>query len=125
MASSSPNKNFVVRSAAVLTNSEVKGNNFDLNNAWGGEVSIQVDFTLGSLTNVIIKFYVSMDGSTWYDLKDYSGNNSYTVTASQTTAYAAAAMGWKFFTVGVTGTGTVTSSSIATQLHYLRRGTQN
>lgn len=124
MASSAPNKAFAVRAAAILTNSEVKGNNFDLNNAWGSKVAIETSFTLGSLTNGIFKTYVSMDGTTWFDLKDSAGNNSYTLTADGMLSRQVEAPGWKFLTVGVTGTGTVTSSSATVNFRSLKRGSQ-
>jgi hypothetical protein len=124
MANSSANKAFAARAAAILTNAEVKATSFDLNNAYDSALSVELSFTLGSLTNVIMKFYVSMDGSTWFDAGDFSAANSYTITASTTKAFAIQHPGWKFFAVGLTGTGTVTSSSATVNLRYLRRGSQ-
>lgn len=124
MANSSPNKLLVARAAAILTNAEVKTPVFDLNNAYDSSVSVELLFTLGSLTNVIMKFYVSMDGVTFLDAGDFSATNLYTVTASQTRAYMVQHSGWKFFAVGLTGTGTVTASSATLNFHYLRRGSQ-
>src|SRR5690348_15174156 len=112
MASSAPNKNFAVRAAAILTTGEVAGTSFDLNEAWGAEVTAQLDFTLGSLTNGIFRFYVSMDGTNWYSLFGPSGAAlTQTLTASATIAIPLIAQGWKFLRVSVQGTGTVTSSS--------------
>ena len=124
MASSSPNKNSIVRAAAILTNSEVKGLAFDLNQADGAGVSIRTQFTKGSLTNGIFAFYVSMDGVTWTACEDGAGNIIRTLTANDDRATALFAPGWKFCTVGVTGTGTVTSSSATVSINYLKRGSQ-
>ncbi len=124
MASSAPNKSLAARASAVLTNAEVKTAAFDINNAADATVSVDIAFTLGSLTNVILKFYVSMDGVTWIDAGDFAGLNSYTLTASTTKAFCIAHPGWKFFAVGATGTGTVTSSLLAVNLRYLKRGSQ-
>lgn len=125
MATSAPNKEHIVRAAAVLTTGEVAGTTFDLNNAWGSCASAQIDFTLGSLTNGIFRFYVSMDASTWYPLADAGGAVvSYTFTADTTRAIPLSAVGWKHLRISVQGTGTVTSSSAAMKLRYLRRGSQ-
>ena len=125
MASSAPNKSFAVRAAAILTTGEVAGTSFDLNNAWGAEAVAQIDFTLGSLTNGIFRFYVSQDGSTFYSLFGPTGAAlTQTYTGNATNAIPIKANGWKFLRVSVQGTGTVTSSSAAVSLTYLRRGSQ-
>lgn len=126
MASSAPNKSLLARAAAILTTGEVAGASLDLNEAWGDGVSVQLDFTLGSLTNVIIRFYVSMDGTTFYALRGQTGAAvTETVTASATNAYSVPIpAGWKFFRASLQGTGTVTSSSATLNYRYLRRGSQ-
>jgi hypothetical protein len=122
MASSAPNKHFAARAAAILTNAEVAGTSFDLNEAKDSEVVAQLDFTIGSLTNGIFKFYVSMDGTNFYTLFGPTGAAlTQTLTASSTLAIPLQAPGWKFLRVSVTGTGTVTSSSATVGLRYLRR----
>lgn len=126
MASSAPNKSFVGRSAAILTTGEVAGNAFDLNNAWGSAVTVDLSFTIGSLTNVIVRFYVSMDGTT-YDPIAVNGGTllSETLTASAERCYVLPSLaGWKFFRASAQGTGTVTSSTCNYSYRYLNRGSQ-
>lgn len=127
MASSAPNKGFLGRTAAVLTTSEVAGNAFDLNNAHESTVTVDFSFTLGSLTNVVVRAYASTDGVTFDPVTDYSGAQwTRTETASVERCYAIPAMpGWKNFRLSVQGTGTVTSSSAAFTYRYLNRGSQN
>lgn len=125
MASNAPNKSFAIRSAAILTTGEVAGTSFDLNEAHESEVSVQIDFTIGSLTNVVVRFYVSADGSTFYSAFGPTGAAiTQTLTASSTIAVPVSGKGWKFLRVSCQGTGTVTSSSATITARYLRRGTQ-
>jgi hypothetical protein len=124
MASSSPNRLQVLRAAAILTNSEVKSSSFDINQADSAGVELQFAFTLGSLTNGLFKFYVSDDGSTWIPHEDGAGALLRTFTANAAQTVAIYAPGWKFLCVGVTGTGTVTSSTATITARYLRRGSQ-
>lgn len=126
MASSAPNKAMIGRAAAILTTGEVAGAAFDLNNSWGSHVSVDLSFTIGSLTNIIVKAYASMDGTTYDPITDYSGAAwSRTETASVERCYSIPAVpGWKFFRVTVQGTGTVTSSTCTFTYRYLNRGSQ-
>lgn len=126
MASQAPNKSLAARAAAILTTGEVAGATLDLNEAWGSHVTYQLDFTLGSLTNVIVRFYVSMDGTTWVPVAGPTGAlMTETITATATRAYTVNHLaGWKYFRATLQGTGTVTSSSATGTYRYLRRGTQ-
>ncbi len=126
MASSAPNKQFVARSAAILTTGEVAGNAIDLNRTWGHAVTVDLDFTLGSLTNVIIKFYVSTDGTTYKRIAVNGGTlMTETITADATRCYVVPCLaGWKFFRATLQGTGTVTSSSATMSYRYLAAGSQ-
>lgn len=125
MATNSPNKVLVARAAAILTTGEVAASRIDLNETFNSSLTCQVDFTLGSLTNVIVKPYVSMDGSAYYELRAPTGAAiTQTLTASATLAIPLTAQGWKFLRVSVQGTGTVTSSSATLTYRYLRRGSQ-
>ncbi len=125
MASSAPNKAATLRAAVILTTAEVAGTDFDMNQAWGGQVDVQIDFTLGSLTNGIFRFYVSMDGTNYYTLVGVNGGTlTQTLTANATISIPVMVRGWKFLRVSVQGTGTVTSSSATTTARYLRRGSQ-
>lgn len=125
MASSAPNRSLAARASAVLTTSEVAASSLDLNECWGSKVELQVDFTIGMLTNVIVKTYVSMDGSTWYLHHGPTGATvTQTLTASATISIPVQAAGWKFFRATAQGTGTVTNSLCALTYRYLRRGSQ-
>jgi hypothetical protein len=126
MANSSPNKAFNARAAAILTTGEVAASAMDLNDAWGSRVTCFLDFTLGSLTNVIVRFYASMDGTTYCPVTaDTGAVATETITATATRAYTLGNLaGWKFFRASVQGTGTVTSSSATLTYRYLRRGSQ-
>jgi len=104
----------VGRAAAILTTAEVDGDDVLLDQFDGGNVGVQVSFTIGSLTNVVLRPYVSMDASTWLQLSGDSGALiAPTLTASATTALRFACAGWKYFKLSAQGTGTVTSSSLA------------
>lgn len=125
MASSTPNKALAARAAAILTTAEVAATTIDLNETWGGQLNVQLDFTKGSLTNVIVKHYVSMDGTNFYVLSSGTAALTETITADATRAIQVEACGgWKFYRTTLTGTGTVTSSSATVTYRYLRRGTQ-
>lgn len=125
MASSAPNKAWIGRAAAVLTTAEVAGTSLDLNTTYASTVSVDVDFTLGSLTNVVLRFYASMDGSTWKQIVSAGSVLSETLTASATQAFSMPHLaGWKFFRATAQGTGTVTSSSCDFTYRYLQQGSQ-
>lgn len=126
MASQAPNKQLAARAAAILTTGEVAATALDLNESWGSRVSVFLDFTLGSLTNVIVRFYASMDGTNYYAITaDTGAVMTETITATATRAYCPQNLvGWKWFRASVQGTGTVTSSSATLTYRYLRRGSQ-
>lgn len=125
MASSGPNKSMAARAAAILTTGEVAASTFDLNLAYASRVTVDVRFTLGSLTNGIVRCYVSMDGTTWIPVSSGAAVLTETLTADGTRAYALPSLaGWKFFRASIQGTGTVTSSSATITYRYLAQGTQ-
>ena len=124
MASSFANRSQIVRAAAILTNGEVKTTAFDFNQTDGATVTVRIQFTKGSLTNGIFKFYVSDDGVTWSTLEDGAGNVLRTLTADTDECVVLWAPGKKFLSIGVTGTGTVTSSTSTVTFAWLRRGSQ-
>lgn len=125
MASSSPNKQRIARSAAILTTSEVAASSLDLNEAFGSQVSVDASFTIGSLTNVILRFYASTDGTTWKPIALGGIVVTETLTASAERAYVMPGLvGWKYFRATAQGTGTVTSSSLTLTYRYLKRGSQ-
>jgi hypothetical protein len=125
MASSASNKAFTGRSAAILTTGEVAGNAFDLNNAYQSQVCVDFSFTIGSLTNVIARFYASVDGVTYDPIYNGTTAITETLTASGERCYVLPPLaGWKYFRATVQGTGTVTSSAANFTYRYLRRGSQ-
>lgn len=125
MAASAPNKAQVARSAAILTTGEVAATAFDLNNAWGSQVTVDLSFTIGSLTNVIVKFYASTDGTTYDPVSLGTTVMSETLTASTERCYTVPALpGWKWFRISLQGTGTATSSTANATYRYLKRGSQ-
>lgn len=125
MASSSPNKLLVARAAAVLTTGEVAATRLDVNEAWGGELLVQLSFTLGMLTNVILKFYGSIDGTTYVPLMaPTAASMTQTLTASTEAIYPVRVGGFKFFRVSLQGTGTVTNSTATVTYRWLRRASQ-
>lgn len=125
MASSAPNKALLARAAAVLTTGEVAGASLDLNFTYSSQVTVDLSFTLGSLTNVVVRFYVSMDGTTFVPINVAGTLMNETLTASATRAYTMPHLsGWKFFRATVQGSGTVTSSSCTFTYRYLAQGSQ-
>lgn len=125
MASSHNNKSVAIRSSAVLTTGEVAATTFALDKAWAHKVHVQVDFTLGSLTNGIFKIYVSADGTTYYDYRSPTGAAiTQTLTADSTISIPVDAVGWTTLKVSVQGTGTVTNSLAAISLRYMTPGSQ-
>ncbi len=111
----------VGRAAAILTNSEVKGTTLDLQNTADGRVTVDLSFTIGSLTNMIVKFYGSADDVTWDQLAGPDGTlPGETLTASAERMYVLDVPGVRYFTVGVVGTDTLTSSSCAFVYRYNR-----
>lgn len=127
MASAAPNRNMVARAAAILTTGEVAASSLDLNDAFDSKLTVEISFTLGSLTNGIFRFYASKDGTTFEPLEvgyDGTATVSRTYTGDQDIVIPVNAQGWKFFRVSVQGTGTVTSSSATVTYRWLRRGTQ-
>jgi hypothetical protein len=113
MASSAPNKSLAARASAVLTTGEVAATRLDLNNAAvASNILVDIDFTLGMLTNVILKAYVSQDGSTYRQLREGAGATQYSVTLTASSTDCITAQ----------GTGTVTNSLLALTYRYQREG---
>lgn len=106
------------RAAAILTTGEVDGSTFDLTKVARSSMALKFDFTLGSLTNCTLRFYGTVNGTTWYPMQDIGGNVSYTLTANTTRIFAFVAPGVKQFKASVQGSGTTTSSSAAFDYLY-------
>ena len=125
MAASASNKSQIGRAAAILTTAEVAGGALDLNNSYASTISIDFNFTLGSLTNVVVRFYASMDGVTFKPINTGGNVLTETLTASATRAYVIPHLsGWKFFRASVQGTGTTTGSSCDFTYRFLLQGSQ-
>lgn len=127
MASSAPNRVQPARASSVLTTGEVAATSLDLNEIMPGScVLLDVNFTLGSLTNVILKAYVSTDGVTFVPLREGPAALVATVTLTASDAFGwslRVPSGYKYFRTSATGTGTVTGSLLATSYRYVKRGT--
>ena len=112
-----------LRAEAVLTNALVYSNPLEVVNQ--NQVCALIDFTLGSLTNMLLRTQVSYDKTNWYDVEIDDTQNEATVgTDVQIPARALVRVfdgncalaiqvpvkaAWLRF--GVIGTGTVTGSS--------------
>lgn len=113
------------RTAAVLTNALVYTTPLELVNQ--NQVTALVDFTLGSLTNMLLRVQMSPDKTNWYDYEiDDSQNEAVSGADADIPARALVRLFdadchlaiqipvktvWMRF--GVIGTGTVTNSSCA------------
>ena len=109
----------VARASTVLTNAAVGTTPLSVGATLDGFVGVQINFTIGSLSNGIFNPQVSNDGATWYDV---TKPGLLTLTASGNKAFAVNCNGFKLFRVAVTGTGTVTSSLAAIWYGYLIDG---
>lgn len=115
----STNASLAGRVAAILTTAEVDGAVLDLQaNSFDNEVSVELDFTLGSLTNVVVRHYGSSDGVTFRPLHNGASLLTETITANATRCYTLRVPGVRYFKTTVQGTGTVTSSSCAYTYRY-------
>lgn len=113
----------VGRAAAILTTGEVAGATFKLSRAKDRKVTVALTFTIGSLTDVDVHFYGSVDGTNWDVIAPNGAAMTETLTASAERMYPVPSMeGVKFFRVSVQGGGTVTSSSCAFDYLYTRPG---
>ena len=110
----------IIREAAVLTNSYVAGNIIGDASEYN-TLSLEVDFTLGSLTSMEMKVEVSNDGTNWYQqVAESTSGGSTTVSLDERTwdatgkyAFLIRPVRAKYIRVSVKGTGTVTDSSCA------------
>ena len=112
------------RAAAILTTSEVAATRIQMGVTHENEVTLDLSFTLGSLTNCIVRFYASEDGTTYKSVSDIGGAISYTLTADTERAFTFKLPGWSFFRATSQGTGTVTGSSATLLYRYNQKGSQ-
>lgn len=113
-----------VRSAAILTDSYVAGTEFSM--AEHNLLAIDVEFTIGSLTDMRLKVEVSNDDGTTYvqQVEESASSGVTTVTANE---YKIAASGSVtllihpiragLVKISVKGTGTATGSSCEVNAH--------
>ncbi len=115
-----------IRAAAILTTGVVAGNIIGVDspdiNFYNNQLIIYADFTIGSLTNVIITVEFSNDATNWYAETYEDVAVSTGVTTERVKTHVLAATGKKRLTpiticdryirISAQGTGTVTSSSL-------------
>ena len=122
MSSPYANRSLVLRSAAILTTGAVNSTAFLLNRALNSTVSVDVRFTVGSLTNCTFAFLVSTDDVTYVPLDPgASGTVSWVPTASLNRSITIRAPGWTYLRVSAQGSGTVTSSSATITARWTTR----
>lgn len=113
----------VGRASAVLTTAEVAGAALNLGQVKDKILSVDTSFTIGSLTNVILTFYASFDGTNYDVITNGVTAMAETLTASAERCYVVGPLtGYKWFRVSATGTGTVTNSLCAITYRFERRG---
>jgi hypothetical protein len=109
----------VGRAATILTTGEVVGATLDLQStSLDHAVTVELDFTLGSLDNEIVRFYGSSDNVTFRPISVDGTVLTETLTANATRCYVVRVPGIRYFRASVQGTGTVTSSSCAYTYRY-------
>jgi hypothetical protein len=120
------NKMMAARASAVLTNGEVAATRIDIAECCDAELTVRADFTVGNLTNVILRCYVSADGTTYDLLYGPDGTACvYTLTATDTLAISVPQLsGYKFFRVTAQGTDDFTNSLLALWYKYDLRGSR-
>lgn len=104
-----------IRSAAILTGSAVASSTVRIPATADQRIMVYADFTIGSLTNVIITPQVSYDGTNWFNL---TSPGALTATATGKYAIPCNCQGAKLFRVTAQGTGTVTSSSLKLEVGW-------
>ncbi len=113
----------VGRASAVLTTAEVAGAALNLGQVKDKILSVDTSFTIGSLTNVILTFYASFDGTNYDVITNGVTAMTETLTASAERCYIVGPLtGYKWFRVSATGTGTVTNSLCAITYRFEKRG---
>ena len=81
---------------------------------------------MGALTNVTVRFYVSMDNNTWDLIAAPDGSDlEFVLTADTERCYTMPRIdGWKYFRASLEGSGATGGSSANYTYRYLRRGSQ-
>lgn len=123
MSSPYANRSLVLRPSTVTTTAAVNSLPFLLNKAWDKTVSVDMRFTVGSLTNCTFSFLVSVDNVTYVPLDaGASGVVAWVPTASANRSVTLCAPGWVYLVVSVQGSGTVTGSLAAITARWMAKG---
>ena len=114
------------RTAAILTTGEVAGFAVKLERAQDSRVTVDLSFTIGSLTNVTVRVYASMDNTTYDLITGPTGQEmEFVLTASTETCIIVPPLdGWKWMRVSLQGAGTLTNSTAQFTYRALERGSQ-
>ena len=110
-----------IRTSSALTAEYVAGEVIEINNK--SQCTLLVEFTIGSLTSMTLKFEVSYDGITYYQLPVMVAGTGGDSSPSLETITLSATANWAFnmymhnlyLKVSAIGTGTVTDSLLAIQ----------
>ena len=112
-----------LRASAILTGSEVfyELRGYEEMIQFSNQLSLGIDFTVGSLTNCLIKVYTRMDkDAEWTTLPSLSITAGVTTVSDLVITLVGSAkfnfetpINTKHIRIGVKGTGTVTSSLLA------------
>ena len=123
MSSPSSNKSTVLRAALVCSQTVENNTAFILNRAWNSDVSLHLQATIGSSTNLHFKYYVSADNVTYYPIETINGGVVlHSVTANTTKVVKIRAPGWTYLRVAViVDGGTITNSSATVTARYVTR----
>lgn len=100
-------------SATSANGTARNGASLPLNLVHPGSLSLQVTVTIvtGSVV-ATVRHYVSMDNSTFYEMRDEMGTAPVTITATDTRAFPVpmAVLGWKFYRCSATLSGAATAA---------------
>lgn len=124
MASSVMLRALIARAAAPLSTQEQIGAPLDLCEAYEGQASVELAFTRAQATNVVVRFYASMDGVKWFPVTDAAGHQAEDSVSDDNAArcYVMPNLsGWKFLAASVQGNGNVAGTSCALTYRYIRR----
>ena len=106
------------RASAILTTGVVYGADCDLSDSLDGMVAVDFSFTIGSLTNVTLRFYAGPAANPTDPLYVNGIKQEYVLTASTEGCFVVPVAGARYFRASVQGSGTVTSSLCAYNYLY-------
>jgi hypothetical protein len=109
--------------AGVVANASTGATMIAINQTLDGIINVDVNFTLGSLTNATFTPQVSDDGVNWSTLTDPGALGP--LTATGRFSFPCIVKGRQFFRVAAASTGTPTSSSAAIAYTWQTQGGAN